>query len=74
MMIRDGDDIYPNEASIREATRILAAAHQHSFVYLLNGTTVLKGCRCGLSYVAHVVGTTPGNLRWHRVQDVEEAQ
>lgn len=64
---------YPNEASIREATRILAASHTHSFTYCINANhTALRGCSCGLSFVGHMVGVQPGELRWHRVKEENE--
>lgn len=64
---------YPNEASIREATRILSEAHTHSFTYALNANhTALRGCSCGLSFVGHMVGVQPGELRWHRVKEENE--
>ncbi len=64
---------YPTEDSIREATRPLAASHVHSFTYLLNvNHTALRGCTCGLSFIGHMVGREPGELRWHRVKEEEE--
>ncbi len=64
---------YPDEQDIREATRILAASHTHSFTYLINvNHTALRGCTCGLSFIGYMVGVQPGELRWHRVKEEDE--
>lgn len=64
--------VYPSEASIREATRILAASHQHEFTYLLNNNhTALRGCKCGLAFVGLMAGSVQ-DLQWHQIHEVEE--
>ena len=64
---------YPLEASIREATRILAASHQHEFMYLLNNNhTALRGCACGLSFVGLMAGPSPDALQWHQIHESGE--
>jgi hypothetical protein len=69
----DSAQPYPLEASIREATRILAAAHQHEFSYLLNANhTALRGCTCGLAFVGLMAGPSPDALQWHQIHEAGE--
>jgi len=64
---------YPTEDSLREATCPLVTSHTHSFTYLINANhTALRGCTCGLSFIGHMVGREPGELRWHRVKEEAE--
>lgn len=54
---------------IAAATRMLAAAHQHKFTYVLNqGHTLAAGCECGLCFGGLIAGVHPRGLILHRIR------
>jgi hypothetical protein len=61
------------QVAIDRATELLAASHQHEFMYLLNANhTALRGCKCGLAFVGLMAGPSPDVLQWHQVHEAGE--